>query len=320
MDWTAHGVQSLALYFQGAPSNTGGNFYIKINDTKLAYDGDAASLKRGGWNKWVILLGDLTGVNLGAVRTLTLGVDGGGTGVVYVDDIMLTPVGQRDLVLPTEPDGGLVLHLPFDGDYQDASGNGRHGTPMGGFNPSFEAGQLGQAVSFDGIEQYVAITGYQGILAVDAVQQPFSIVNWVKTTSASGNTEMVTWGLQGAATRLTWRVHQGRLRTEHAAGNLRGNTYINDGEWHHVALTVSEGATLRPEMTQLYVDGREDSYFSGADTAYILAAGSDVNVGRSGPQNGRYFIGSLDEVRIYDRHLSAAEVAWLAGRTAAFDR
>ena len=319
-DWTPHGVQSLVLYFQGSGTNTGGTFYVKINDTKVVYDGDTASLTRGAWNKWVILLGDVPGVNLSGVRSLTIGVEGGGAGVVYVDDITLTPVGQRDLVTPTEPGGGLVLHLPFDGDYQDVSGNGRHGTPMGGFNPSFEAGQMGQAVSFDGIDQYVEITGYQGILAVDAVQQPFSIVNWVKTTSAAGNTEMVTWGLQGAATRVTWRVHQGRLRTEHADGNLRGNTYINDGEWHHVALTVMEGAILRPEMTQLYVDGREDSYFSGADVAYIIAAGSDVNVGRSGPQNGRYFIGSIDEVRIYDRHLGAAEVAWLAGRTAPFDQ
>ncbi|MCH7921091.1 MAG: hypothetical protein IIC50_24370 [Planctomycetes bacterium] len=319
-DWTPHGVQSLVLYFQGTSSNTGGNFYIKINETKLAYDGDTASLMRGGWNKWVILLGDLAGVDLSNVRSLTLGVEGGGAGVVYVDDITLTPVGQRDLVTPTEPGGGLVLHLPFDGDYQDVSGNGRHGTPMGVLTPLFEAGHIGQAVNFDGISQYVEITGYQGILAVDAVQQPFSIVNWVKTTSDTGDTEMVTWGLQGAATRVTWRVHEGRLRTEHADGNLRGNTYVNDGEWHHVALTVMEGATLRPEMTQLYVDGREDTYFSGADVAYIIAAGSDVNVGRSGPQDGRYFLGSLDEVRIYDRHLSAAEVAWLAGRTAPFDR
>jgi hypothetical protein len=179
---------------------------------------------------------------------------------------------------------------------------------------------MGQAVVLDGVDQYIAITGYKGILAVETVQQPFTISNWVKTTSAAGNTEMVTWGLQGFATRVTWRVHQGRLRTEHNAGNLRGNTYVNDGEWHHVALTVSEGANLRPESTQLYVDGLEDTYFSGDDDAYLIAEGSDVNVGRSGPQDGRYFPGSLDEVRIYDRALSAAEVAWLAGRTVAFDK
>ena len=36
--------------------------------------------------------------------------------------------------------------------------------------------------------------------------------------------------------------------------------------------------------------------------------------------HNRFFPGSIDEVRIYDRALSAAEVAWLAGRSAPFDK
>jgi len=317
MDWTQHGVGSLVLYFQGSSANTGGSLYVKINDTKIAHDGDASSLTRLGWGKWTILLAEV-GANLNAVSSLTLGVENGGQGVVYIDDIQLTTDTTRASITPVEPVEGLELYLALDGDFQDASGKGRHGTAMAG--PLFEASANGQGVSFNGIDQYIEITGYKGILAVDAVQQPFTISNWVSTTSDTGNTEMVTWGLQGAATRVTWRVHQGRLRTEHAAGNLRGNTNLNDGEWHHVALTVSEGASLRPETTQLYVDGQEDSYFSGGDTPYILAEGSDVNVGRSGPQEGRYFVGSLDEVRVYSRHLSAGEVAWLAGRSTPFER
>jgi hypothetical protein len=317
MDWTRHGVGSLVIYFQGTSTNTGGSLYVKINDTKIAYDGGASDLKRLGWHRWTILLAEI-GTNLSSVRSLTLGVENGGQGVVYIDDIQLTGDTTRTLITPVEPVEGLELYLALNGDFQDASGKGRHGTAMGG--PLFAASANGQGVSFNGVDQYIAVTGYKGILAVDAVQQAFSVSNWVNTTSDAGDTEMVTWGLQGAATRLTWRVHQGRLRTEHNAGNLRGNTYINDGEWHHVALTVSEGATLRAETTQLYVDGLEDSYFSGGDTPYILAEGSDVNVGRSGPHDGRYFVGSLDEVRVYSRHLSAAEVAWLAGRTATFEK
>ncbi|MCH8219584.1 MAG: LamG domain-containing protein, partial [Planctomycetes bacterium] len=326
MDWTAHGVQSLVLYFQGTSTNTGGNFYIKVNDTKVAYDGDAGSLMRGGWNKWVILLGDLPGVNLADVRSLTLGVDGGGTGVVYVDDITLTPVGQRDLVVPTEPLGGPVLHLPFDGDYQDASGNGRHGTPMGIPDPPFEAGNQGQAVSFDGIGQYVEITGYLGIVADrtdpdNPVQQPFSVSCWLKTLEDG---EMVTWGSRDAAPvggqYSTFRLNGGSLRAEHGNGNLRGNTTVNDGEWHHAALTVIEGGNLRDGQTTLYVDGRADSTFSGSGNIYNLTAEASVSIGRRASHEDRYFFGSIDEVAIYDRHLSAAEVAWLAGRTAPFDR
>ena len=64
----------------------------------------------------------------------------------------------------------------------------------------------------------------------------------------------------------------------------------------------------------------EDTVFSGADTAYNLTAGADVRIGMSGPQDGRYFPGALDEVRIYDSVLTEEEIAWLAGRINPFDK
>ncbi|MCH8219683.1 MAG: LamG domain-containing protein, partial [Planctomycetes bacterium] len=69
MDWTEHGVASLVLYFEGSSTNTGGNFYVKINDTKIAYDGDASNLMRLGWNKWTLILAEV-GANLSRVSSL----------------------------------------------------------------------------------------------------------------------------------------------------------------------------------------------------------------------------------------------------------
>ena len=314
MDWTEHGVASLVLYFEGSSTNTGGNFYIKINDTKIAYDGDASNLMRLGWNKWTLILAEV-GANLSRVSSLTVGVDSGGQGVVTIDDIHLTSDSARVFITPVEPVEGLMVYYPLDGDFQDASGNGRHGTPMAA--PIFEAGASGQAVSLNGIDQYVEITGYQGITVVDNVQQPFTVTNWFKTTE---NGEMVTWGTSPGGQRLSWRIDGGSLRTEHGNGNLRGNTVANDGEWHHGALVVDEGATLRPTMTHLYLDGMEDSTFSGDDDPYNLQPDTDVSIGRRATSGDRYFPGSIDEVRIYDRALSAGEVAWLAGRTEPFEQ
>ena len=89
MDWSRHGVTSLVLYFHGSGTNTGGSLYAKINGTKIAYDGETSTLTRLGWQKWTILLADL-GANVSNVSTLTLGVEGGGQGIVYIDDIELT--------------------------------------------------------------------------------------------------------------------------------------------------------------------------------------------------------------------------------------
>ena len=139
-----------------------------------------------------------------------------------------------------------------------------------------------------------------------------------------GNGAMVAWGsADGAAIGgqyLTFRIDGGRLRSEHGNGNLRGNTYVNDGEWHHGALTVVEGGNLRVPQTLLYVDGQEDTTFSGSDNIYNITADADVSIGRRASHEDRYFPGSIDEVRIYDRVLTEEEIAWLAGRTKPFDK
>ena len=92
MDWTKHGVQSLSLYFQGASENSGGQLYVKINNTKIPYDGDAGDLSGATWLLWNIDLSNAGG-DLSNVSSLTVGIEGAGAvGVVYIDDIRLNPL------------------------------------------------------------------------------------------------------------------------------------------------------------------------------------------------------------------------------------
>ncbi len=185
---------------------------------------------------------------------------------------------------------------------------------LGLTNPPFEAGHRGQAVNFDGVDQYVELTGYQGILGTN----PFSISAWIKT---SGNGTMVGWGsTAGGVTRVEFRVDQNRLRCE-SSGNVQGNTTLPDGEWIHAAVTVIENASIDDPDVLLYLNGVVDNRTStGAAAPLNMAAGFDVTIGRRHSAGQRWFIGSMDEVRIYDRTLSAGEVAGLSGRIQDFDR
>ena len=89
-DWTAHGIKSLSLYFQGAAGN-GGQLYLKINNTKVPYNGDAADLAKTAWLRWNIDLSTVAG-GVSKVTKLTIGVEGSGAkGILYVDDIRLYP-------------------------------------------------------------------------------------------------------------------------------------------------------------------------------------------------------------------------------------
>ena len=92
------------------------------------------------------------------------------------------------------------------------------------------------------------------------------------------------------------------------------------GTRRHAALVVSEGANLRVPATRLYVDGVQDTTFSGPDNIYNVTADADVAIGRRAAQGDRYFPGTIDDVRIYDRVLIEEEIAWLAGRIKPFDK
>jgi hypothetical protein len=86
-DWTASGIKSLSLWFYGAADNTG-QLYIKINNTKVLYNGGAAELKLPQWQAWNVDLTTVSGAN--KVTKLTIGIEGAGAkGKLYLDDIRL---------------------------------------------------------------------------------------------------------------------------------------------------------------------------------------------------------------------------------------
>jgi len=87
-NWTLHGIKTLAVHFRGEAGNTG-KLYLKIGNTKIAYNGEAADIGGAQWLPWNI---DLSGVggNLSKVTSLAIGVEGAGAkGVLYLDDIRL---------------------------------------------------------------------------------------------------------------------------------------------------------------------------------------------------------------------------------------
>jgi hypothetical protein len=87
-NWTEAQVKTLAVHFYGTEGNTG-QLYVKVNGSKVAYNGDAGDIAKPQWNQWSIDLASL-GVNLQNVTKLSIGIDGNGaSGTLYIDDIRL---------------------------------------------------------------------------------------------------------------------------------------------------------------------------------------------------------------------------------------
>ncbi len=323
-DWTRHGIKALTLRFSGDPANAVQQMYVKINDTVVAYDGSAEDIRLTAWQMWYVDLA-AAGVSLSNITKLSIGFERigalGGQGVVFLDDIRLYS-HDRQLITPADPGtAGLQVHYEFEDNTNDSSGNTRNGAEMG--NPFFQAGKVGQAISFDGLDDYLEITGYKGVLGSSAV----TVTAWVRTSStgtadagSDSTNAIVGWGSGAATERFGFRVDAGRLRTEHAGGNIQGQSNLADGQWHHVAVTVQEDSTISHPEVILYLDSIDDTRPTIDPDPFNITAAGDVRIGSRPAGSDRFFSGQLDDLRIYDRALTQEEIAWLAGRIEPFDK
>jgi hypothetical protein len=93
-DWTVNGVNSLTIWYRGAPTNTAEPMYIVLNGSAGVTNDNPDAAKATAWTEWTIDL-QAFGVNLANVNTITLGFGNrnnpvaGGAGMVFFDDIHL---------------------------------------------------------------------------------------------------------------------------------------------------------------------------------------------------------------------------------------
>ena len=106
-DWSKHGITTLVLYFYGDPANAAGQVYVKLNATKVVYSGNANALTTPYWAQWNIDLA-ATGANLKAVTKFTVGVEGSGKGILYVDDIRLYRTAPKLEEVFLEAESGTI--------------------------------------------------------------------------------------------------------------------------------------------------------------------------------------------------------------------
>ena len=165
--------------------------------------------------------------------------------------------------------GHLVLHLPLDGDANDASDNQLDGTSYGPVTWS-SSGYIDGAAEFDGSGDYIAIEDFKGVLGT----QSRTCCAWIKT--GVNQSHILTWGQVGSGT--AWKVQTsllGKLQLDVGNGEITGNTMVINNAWHHIAVVLEDDGSPDVDEVLLYVDGQPETT-SSSSQAIDTATGTEV--------------------------------------------
>src|SRR3990172_2753726 len=202
-------------------------------------------------------------------------------------------------------DASLIGWYQFEGNANDSSDYGNHGTAYG--SPVWVAGppSRGGVLQFDGANDYVGI----GEILLANVSQ-FTMAGWVSAGNASGSgiglfgqNDVIEAGFMNGNAEI-WTSASGTTTTPWSFAPLT---------WHHVAY-VANSTSIK-----IYLDG--ELAVTGSCAANYGTSTYNFNIGGGGVWDaaGNWFSGQMDDVRVYNRALSDAEVELLAVRYEAID-
>jgi hypothetical protein len=184
---------------------------------------------------------------------------------------------------------GAIVH--------DGTGNGHHGT-IAGATWAANQGRFGHALAFTGTGM-VSIASSIGL----ELNGPLTIEAWVRPDANTGQLTVVAKEHAGEMAYALYanrvRGPTGLIRVSCAEIAAVGPAPLTIGQWTHLAMTY-DGAFVR-----LYNNGAEIRRV--AISGPLDVSGGTLRIGGS-TLLGQYFKGLIDEVRIYNRALSAAEI------------
>lgn len=190
----------------------------------------------------------------------------------------------------------IAAYYPFDDDtVKDRSGANNHGTPT---DITYEAGQFGQAAIFNGTSSHIALPISSGVISL-------TLVGWFRCTGPS-NVQRVLLGIETGRTSLLYQ----RSMAADSLGLHDGAIFQSFGptppqnEWHHIAYVLNAATS----KANCYLDTVQ----SGSELNYTpRAISGNIELGKQRIVASGWFVGNMDELRIYYEVLSVDQIKLL---------
>ncbi|MDB5131647.1 MAG: hypothetical protein JWR02_1396 [Mucilaginibacter sp.] len=210
---------------------------------------------------------------------------------------------------------GLIAYYSFNNSAVDSSGNGYNGTVYNAASTSDRFGKPNSAYYFNGANSYIVIKDNQPLRLSNT---DFTLNSWVNLDQYSGGTgSFIMSKRTGSTNNDGW----GYSVTGNGYISGPGLAYFGDGGTDPFATSKSlTGISKWVMITTVYSFNKQEVkiYLNGAlesTTANIPPPNSsivsDLDIGRdniNAPTSGYFLQGKIDDIRIYNRVLSSAEI------------
>jgi len=256
-------------------------------------------------------IGTFTGTNSSLMSIGAGGINAGSSKYVFNGDIDELGIYTRalsasEVLTNYYRANGLVAEWKGDGNAYDSVGN-NHGTLNGA---GYSSGVFGQAFSFDGVDDYISLP--DNLIKASAIQ---TFEAWFKTSTGGvilGYHNVAYPGTPTAAVPALYIGPNGKLYGElwvGAVSQIVSTSSVNDGNWHQAVLVGDVNAV------RLYLDGALvgtlDGTINHLDMSKNVLGIGDTRNRPPAPADWYPFNGSLEEIRFYNRALSAGEITAL---------
>lgn len=215
----------------------------------------------------------------------------------------------------------LLIHYPFDGNSNDASGNGHNGQDFGVTYTVDRFGNPNSACNFNGIDNYVNFPN----LTILKPNLPVSFSFWIKYDSNSFQNQVVfnTSFEENRSSSVVFNSQSGSNKyvINYADGtyfyspatrrSYISNSVIDTNDWHNIVVVVNGSNDMKIIVDCVETNGVYSG--TGGDLAYSTQPGCLGRHDRSLTLPPDYFKGSIDEFRYWNRALTEADIALLCG-------
>jgi hypothetical protein len=205
---------------------------------------------------------------------------------------------EKRVISSSSSEKGLIAYYPFDGDAQDKSGHSHNGSLIG--DVDFVEGMKGKAAYFPIWKSLIRLPAEllnnrkEGTVSLWTRYNSSNGMGLLSTTTKSGENEFLIWLGEG---KVTQEIHHKEFKTEKV---------LNDGKYHMITIT------FKINQFNIYIDGKlYESFDYGVGRLKIASdiwLGCDQDKVNGGFDSSQQFLGYIDELKFYDRMLSASEV------------